>query len=405
MNILYLCDEYPPGQHGGIGTSVQLLARQMAVMGHRVIVAGLYPLGYGGADEFTDESVKVYRFRLDLDAPWFENRDRLLVRIVRRLLKVTGMLERDIRKSLTRYHSLLEELIARYQIDIVEMPDYNDYVKFCRGYVPFPKLSVPVVVKLNGSLTYFACEADKDVAVNIKQMEQTILKQATAISSASKYTAQKSAEYFGYDKPIEVIHNGINTHVSAGDVARDPHQVIFTGSLMAKKGIYQLAKAWNMVNAGRPDARLLILGKGNQHKVTEYLTPSARRTVTFTGHVDTQTLYRYLSASAISIFPSYAEAFALAPLEAMVCGTAVINSNRTSGAELIDDQVDGILIDPDDIVQMAAAMVYLLTDTHECERLAAAGKSKAEHHFSIENIAGENLGFYSRVLSGMYNGL
>ena len=67
MNILYLCDEYPPGRHGGIGTSVRLLARQMAKMGHHVVVAGLYGPGYGGANEFSDEGVKVYRFRRGYD--------------------------------------------------------------------------------------------------------------------------------------------------------------------------------------------------------------------------------------------------------------------------------------------------------------------------------------------------
>ena len=63
MNILYLCDEYPPGQHGGIGTSVRSMARELVKQGHRVVVAGLYSPGYGGADEFVDNGVKVYRFQ------------------------------------------------------------------------------------------------------------------------------------------------------------------------------------------------------------------------------------------------------------------------------------------------------------------------------------------------------
>ncbi|WP_448701614.1 glycosyltransferase family 4 protein [Mucilaginibacter sp. AW1-3] len=398
MKILYLCDEYPPGQHGGIGTSVQLLARQMAKMGHKVVVAGLYPLGYGGADEFTDEGVKVYRFRLGMDGKWFEHRDWLLVRIVRMLLKITGLLERDIKKSLPVYQHQLEQLIAANQIDIVEMPDYNDYIKFCGGYVPFPQLSVPVVVKMNGSMTYFAYLADKPIAVNAIKMEQAILKQAAAVSSASKYTAEKSAAWFGYDKPIEILHNGINTNVPLSNEHRNTSQVIFTGSLMEKKGIYQLAKAWNMVNVSIPDARLLILGKGDQQKVIQYLSDSARNTVTFLGHVDTETLYRHLSASAISIFPSYAEAFALAPLEAMLCGTAVINSNRTSGPELIENEMNGLLVDPDDIVQMAAAMVYLLTATHDRERLAKAGRETVIDKFDIAKIATLNIDFYQRIL-------
>ena len=29
MNILYICDEYPPGKNGGIGTMVQVLGREL----------------------------------------------------------------------------------------------------------------------------------------------------------------------------------------------------------------------------------------------------------------------------------------------------------------------------------------------------------------------------------------
>jgi len=72
MNILYICDEYPPGKHGGIGTAVQLLARTMVQRGHNVVVAGFYDWGYGGDDHFEDQGVLVYRFRRVLSSKFFE---------------------------------------------------------------------------------------------------------------------------------------------------------------------------------------------------------------------------------------------------------------------------------------------------------------------------------------------
>jgi glycogen synthase len=47
MNILFICDEYPPGRHGGIGTVVQLTARALVSQGHNVVVAGFYDWAYG----------------------------------------------------------------------------------------------------------------------------------------------------------------------------------------------------------------------------------------------------------------------------------------------------------------------------------------------------------------------
>ena len=401
MNILYLCDEYPPGKHGGIGTYVRLIARQMVKLGHNVIVAGLCGPGYGGANEFNDEGVTVYRFRRGFNFKFLSNEASLRSRIGIRLLKDLGLMERDIKKSLAIYKEKLEQLIIEYQIDIIEIPDYNDYIRFCSTFVPFPALSVPVVVKMNGSMTYFAKEANLQVPAHVVKMEQTILNLAAAVSSASRYTADKSSVYLSYNKAIEVLYNGIKTDLSARNVPKNLKQVIFTGTLVAKKGIYQLAKAWNIVNKSMPGARLLVLGKGSQQKVIAQLTDEAKVSVRFMGHVSTGELYDHLAASAISVFPSYAEAFALAPLEAMACGTAVINSNRTSGPELVDHEINGLLINPDDIDQIAKAILYLLNNPEVCAELAKAGNEKVREQFEISKIAVKTLQLYEKVLNGV----
>lgn len=398
MNILYLCDEYPPGRHGGIGTLVRLLARQMVMQGHNVVVAGLYGPGYGGANEFIDNGVRVYRFRRGFDFKFLGDEASLPARIGMRLLKDSGLLEHDLKKKVAVYKIKLEEIIARHHIDIVEMPDYNDYTRFCNSFVPFPELSVSVIVKLNGSMTYFNSEAGKATPGHILKMEQTILKQAAAVSAASKYTAVKSTEYLAYDKNIEVLYNGIDTDIPISNVTRDPMQVVFTGTLVAKKGIYQLAKAWNIVHKQIPGARLLILGKGSQQKVVSHLDAEAEGSVIFKGHVSTENLYDHLKSSAISVFPSYAEAFALAPLEAMVCGTAVINSNRTSGPELIEHGGDGLLINPDDIEEIAKAIIHLLNNPNLCKSLSKKGNEKVKRMFEISGIAQDNIRFYQEVL-------
>jgi glycogen synthase len=41
MHVCFLCDEYPPCQHGGVGAMVQALGRALVERGHRVTVVGL----------------------------------------------------------------------------------------------------------------------------------------------------------------------------------------------------------------------------------------------------------------------------------------------------------------------------------------------------------------------------
>jgi glycogen synthase len=395
MNILYLCDEYPPGRHGGIGTAVQLLAREVAAQGHNVVVAGFYDWGYGGQDYFEDEGVKVYRFRRALSSAIFSKSDLTAVRAISKLLKILGFFHRDIKKSLGEYGVFLEKLIAQYDIDIIEMPDFHDYMRFCNSYIPFPLLSKPVIVKLHGSIVYYAKEANEPVPEYIWKMERDILNQAAAVTSVSKYTSDKTAYYLKYEKKILVLYNGIKIIENDTGVKKVDGRVIFTGSLMKKKGIFQLVKAWNIVNKKMPSARLLILGKGNTKKINALLNPIARQTVVYKGHVSRNEVLKYLATSSVGVFPSFAESFGLVPIESMMCGTATIFTITTSGPEIINDGEDGLLADPGNENDIANKILLLLEDKVYNSKLAGNGIRRVRSIFDIRKIAEDHISFYS----------
>ena len=402
MNILYLCDEYPPGRHGGIGTAVQLLAREMVKKGHNVVVAGFSDWGYGGADEFEDEGVKVYRFRRGLGSMWFEQKDAMRVRASYRLLKMTGIFQWDLERSLRRYETFLEELISRHSIDIVERPDFNEYMQYCSKVTHCPQLSRPTVVKLHGTISYFLKERNIEPPQVLYEMEREVLATADAISSVSKYTAEKTSNYFGMYEPIEVVYNGIEIKAQA-ETEKVPGQVIFTGSLVEKKGIYQLMKAWNIVTEQMPGARLLVLGKGHREKADVLLSRKAKATVSFKGHVPSEVLFHDLATSDVAVFPSYAETFGLAAAEAMASGTATIFSTYTSGPEVVRHGVDGLTVDPDKVEELAEQILLLLRDVELRKKLEVAGRKRVDEEFEISKVAGRNIALYERVLAKSSN--
>jgi glycosyltransferase involved in cell wall biosynthesis len=404
MNILYLCDEYPPGKHGGIGTAVQVLAKEMVRKGNNVIIAGFYDWGYNEKDFFEDEGVKVYRFRRILASKIFHHQSSLPVRIAYRLLKDSGIFEWDIKRSLKRYKLFLESLIKDHKIDIVEMPDYNDYMRFCKHYVAFPKLSVPTIVKMHGCITYIAKENNLHVSKVINQMEKDILMQADAVCSVSNYNATKTAKYLSFNSPVYVLHNGIPIAPSSSDNSNKvTGRVVFTGALSHNKGIYQLLRAWNIVVKRWPSAQLYVFGKGPVEKVRRVLTTGSANSVFFKGHVSRTELFSELSHAVISVFPSYAESFALAPMEAMLCNTAVIYTSRTSGPELIDDGITGYLVDPDDVDSIAEKIIFLLNNPKVCKTIAKNGKDLIKNKFDIRVIADKNVDFYKSVIKAAKN--
>lgn len=61
MKICFVCCEYPPGPHGGIGTMTQVLGRALARNGHDVRTIGVYPPWYRAPQTEVDEGVQVSR--------------------------------------------------------------------------------------------------------------------------------------------------------------------------------------------------------------------------------------------------------------------------------------------------------------------------------------------------------
>ena len=399
MNILLICDEYPPGKHGGIGTAVRLQANALSRLGHNVYVAGLYEWGYGEQDMYDDNGVQVFRFRMGLASGIFKKQDALWVRALYKLLHLTGIFQWDIQRSLKKYKKEIEALISRHKIDIIEMPDFHNYRRYCKNYVEPVRFTVPTIVKVHGSITYIAKENSTAVPAHIYDMEKQMFQNASAICSVSKYGGDKVKKYFELDNDYHVIHNGIDTAKLTPVDVKDEHKVVFTGTLNENKGIYQLMKAWNIVADKNKNARLHIYGKGPVQKIKSLLSANAKDTVQFLGHVDHATLFHELGTAGVCIFPSYAENFALAPMEAMASGAAIVYTKRASGAELINDGVDGLLVDPDDVEGIADSILKLLSNKNIRDRIAKMGQEKVVKEFDINVIAREHIDYYTSILA------
>ncbi len=403
MKILYLCDEYPPGPHGGIGTAVQLVAREMVSLGHQVEVAGLYSPGYGQADREIDQGVGVHRFREAIDQPVFRYRDHLGVRVLHRLLKGSGIRHLSIRKSMKAYQAKLDALIQEKRIDLVVVPDYQDYMRFCIRPLPLLRFGVPRLVVLHGSKTFLARMAGTRESPAVRHMETEWVSQAQGIIAVSQFVESMSRRYFEWPDslPTRVIPNGlVLRELQEGKAGgRDPNRVVFAGTLVESKGIYSLVEAWNRVAALRPLARLDIYGKGPISKIRALIRPEHRSSVRFWGHVGRRELSRAYEGASLGVFPSYLETFGMAALEAMHAGLAVIFTERTAGPELIEDGVDGLLADPDNPESLAEKMMDLLDFPEKAREMGDRARIKVHRQYGIARIATAHLEFYNRILS------
>jgi len=145
------------------------------------------------------------------------------------------------------------------------------------------------------------------------------------------------------------------------------------------------------------DTYLVLAGSKEQGWMSEEIFATAasserfRSRLIFTGYVHDSDLPVLYSDAVAFLFPSLYEGFGLPVLEAMACGTAVIASNTTSLPEVVGEA--GLLIDPNDVNELCAAMDKLLTNCEERERLGRLGIARSSQ-FSWKRCADETAKAY-----------
>jgi glycosyltransferase involved in cell wall biosynthesis len=377
MKIGIVCCEYPPGPHGGIGSLTQVIARGLVRRGHELRVVGTYARSYPAPDFETDEGVVVWRLRSpDARLGYLAARWQLYLRLSR--------------------------WAASRAVDVIEVPDYEGMLG------GFPRLGVPVVARLNGSATYFARELGRTVRRGQRWLERWTLARADAWCSASAYTLQATRDLFPPPRLTRVIYNPVQNDTGASGLqARARDTVVYSGTLTAKKGVVSLIDAWPRVALEHPDATLHIYGKDGaapdggsmQAFLAAKLSPDVRASVHFHGHVDRSLLLESLRRARVAIFPSYAEAFAMAPLEAMAAGCPTIATTRGSGPELLRHESEGLLVDPDEPPGIADAILRLLNDDLLARRLGEAGRARVERDFTADVLLPQNEQLYAECVA------
>lgn len=376
MRICYLCNEYPPSRHGGIGTFTQVQSEAMVRSGHEVRVIGVYRDDDPASDYGRPQGVQVWRLRSPgYRMGWLAGRYRLYRQVA--------------------------EWCRRGEVDLVDAPDYEGWIAY------WPALAVPVVCRMHGSQTFFAAELGHAIRQLAYHLEWASVRRADFCCSPSQYAADRTRWLLGCGaRPIEVIPYGVDLPEFLPSLRRTPGRAIFTGTLTPKKGVLHLARAWSEVVRRRPDAELHWLGKdgrapggGSMQELlrTQVDQRTADRMV-FHGHQPRERLFDMLSHASVAVFPSHAETFGLGPAEAMACGCPTIYSRRGPGPELIRDDQDGLLIDPDRPEELVASILTVFDNEELARRLGRAGRQRIEQTFAIKSLAARNEAFYASCI-------
>ncbi|HEY4035209.1 MAG TPA: glycosyltransferase family 4 protein [Ktedonobacteraceae bacterium] len=218
-----------------------------------------------------------------------------------------------------------------------------------------------------------------------------------------------TSEGFRADKIVK-IPNGIDTERFCPDPSVRPslanveRDIISVTRLEFPKGVDVLLHAWGrMMNApaewrAHLKPRLLLAGPGHLQAQLERIAMELgiSDSVVFLGlHREVVPL---LQKAWGFILPSRWEGMPNALLEAMSCGIPSI-ATRVSGSEdIIEDGVNGLLVEPEQPEQMAHALRRLIEDPELAQRLAEAGRVTVLCDYQLSHAAERCLEFYYQAL-------
>jgi glycosyltransferase involved in cell wall biosynthesis len=176
-----------------------------------------------------------------------------------------------------------------------------------------------------------------------------------------------------------------------------PVRLAFVGSWIPRKGTDTLVETLERLTAGEVSFTLSILGCGDGAAVRAALPAALGERVSIVPSYDNEELPSLLEGHHILLFPSRAEGWGLALVEAMACGLAPLATRVGGPLEIIRSGRDGVLVEVGDSDALASQIAGLAADRPRLARMRRAAQATARDYRWGE-IAGRTLDVYEEAL-------
>lgn len=378
MKIAFLTPEYPhpkTGTSGGIGTSILNLALGLNLLGHSISI-----VVYGQDEDavFQDNNITFYKVKN---------------------IKFKGL---SLFLTQIKVEKLLNKLVDENKIDLVEAPDWT-------GFTAFVKPKCPLIIRQNGSDTYFCHLDNRPVKWINKFLEKRAFQNADGIISVSQFTGDLTNSLFNLKRDFTVIHNGIDTaQFHEMNTGNDEQTILYFGTLIRKKGLLELPLIFNEVHRKNPAATLVLIGKDASDIVSgskstwqlmqQLFDESAKPNVRYTGSVPYSEIKLQIANATLCVFPTFAEALPVSWIEAMAMNKPIVASNIGWANEVIDDGLNGYLVAPTNHGDYATKICMVLEDKELQLKFGLEARKKVLSNFDSAVIAAKSIEFYKKYL-------
>ncbi|MGB8646554.1 MAG: glycosyltransferase family 4 protein [Anaerolineae bacterium] len=405
MNILMLSSSYPKFHGDVTAPFIESIATHIAAQGHCVHI--LLPEHRDLRRAPFEDGIYFHTYRYALRREWT---NWGYAESLRADVKVKGNVYGHVPAVFASALLALEKLTAREHFDVI-------HAHWVLPNAPMAALvaaqrHIPLVISLHGSDVFLAAKVKPlgavahwclDRAAGITACSANLMTGALALGAA-----EDRLEMIPYGADIKAFHvdpaEAARVRASLG-VQPDDLLVLAVGRLVYKKGFAFLVQAMREVLLTAPHARLVIAGDGDlrQELAQHAASLGLNGNVTFTGSVSHQAIAALYAAADIFVVPSVhdeagnVDGLPNVTLEAMAAGKPVIASRVAGLPQVVQEGVNGLLVEEKDVPALAQAILTLASDPALRQRMGAASRVQIRESLNWDNVAAKFVKMYERA--------
>ncbi len=255
---------------------------------------------------------------------------------------------------------------------------HSDGLKFEMLYKNFPKLRKSLFAKyLEKRFDKSVKNLDKIVFI-AKKGQMNFIETNLNINPSKTTSFHNGIDDLSDEQKKEIIE--IPEH------KKFKYRLICTGTVSERKGQYIIINALSKINKEiLRDIHLTLLGSGSQLTLLKEFVNNNNlaKHVSFEGSVDNSMVYKYLKQATIYILMSNNEGLPISIIEAMRTGLPVISTKVAGIPELVENEKNGILLDPDE-----NQLIELLNNinSYNWDDMGKYSRTRFENEFTFDKM-------------------
>ena len=396
MKVALVCPaSLPATQFGGIVFLAVDLAREISKMGHEVTIYTTDLDFSNGPNKFNKNLPrleKFEKFKINRTHVWFSLK----------LFFINNSMLKQIEKD---------------KPDIIHTIGLRSYQSII-AWRASKKLKIPLIVSDQGGLTTHPFLTQSNIVLQILYKIQNyfikkIINDSTAISAANEYEKEIFLDINQKSK-IKIIRNGVNleTLVSKQNF-KEKYQInskfiLFVGRFSKSKGIETLIQSINIIKNEKriTDTKLVIMGVdfGFEKEMDELIEKfNLSEKILVIKNPPREDVISAYGESEFLVLPSQWELSPLVPLESFAFKKPVISTRSHGIPFTVQDDKNGILVEPENSEELSKAMIKLLLDNELREKLGLSGYKFVHEECNCTSMAKNSLKLYQQVLENHDN--